>query len=122
VTDALQLDDLRIFTEPQQGASSDDLLAVALRVEELGFGAFFRSDHDLAMGDGDGLPGPTDAWLTLAGLAQVDQMSAGRVDLCGRVRATCEAIDGPRRSRSSQPDRRRRRNAAELNRSESRNP
>lgn len=108
MTDALQLADLRIFTEPQQGASYDDLLAVALRAEQLGYGAFFRSDHYLVMGDGDGLPGPTDAWITLAGLArdtstirlgtlvssatfrhpgplaisvaQVDQMSGGRVD------------------------------------------
>jgi F420-dependent oxidoreductase-like protein len=101
--------DLRIFTEPQQGASYDDLLAVARRTEECGFSAFFRSDHYLKMGDVDGLPGPTDAWVTLAGLAretstirlgtlvssatfrhpgplavsvaQVDQMSGGRVDL-----------------------------------------
>jgi F420-dependent oxidoreductase-like protein len=100
--------DLRIFVEPQQGATYDDQLAVALRAEELGFGAFFRSDHYLAMG-GDGLPGPTDSWVTLAGLAretstirlgtmmtsatfrypgplaiavaQVDQMSGGRVEL-----------------------------------------
>ena len=42
--------ELRIFTEPQQGATYDDLLAVALDAEELGFGAFFRSDHYL--GDG----------------------------------------------------------------------
>jgi F420-dependent oxidoreductase-like protein len=101
--------DLRIFTEPQQGATYDDLLAVARRTEECGFSAFFRSDHYLAMGDGDGLPGPTDSWVTLAGLAretsairlgtlvssatfrhpgplaisvaQVDQMSGGRVEL-----------------------------------------
>jgi F420-dependent oxidoreductase-like protein len=100
--------DLRIFTEPQQGASYDTLLAVAKATEELGFDAFFRSDHYLVMGDGDGLPGPTDAWITLAGLAretsriklgtlmtagtfrlpgvlaievaQVDQMSGGRVE------------------------------------------
>ena len=100
--------ELRIFTEPQQGATYDDLLAVARRAEELGFDAFFRSDHYLTMG-GDGLPGPTDAWVTLAGLAretsrirlgtlvtsatfrlpgplaisvaQVDQMSGGRVEL-----------------------------------------
>ena len=99
---------LRIFTEPQQGASYDDLLRVARATEDLGFDAFFRSDHFLAMG-GDGLPGPTDAWITLAGLAretkrirlgtlvtagtfrlpgvlaitvaQVDQMSGGRVEL-----------------------------------------
>ena len=103
------LSNLRIFTEPQQGASYEDLLAVARRAEALGFGAFFRSDHYLAMGGGDGLPGPTDAWVTLAGLAretstirlgtlvssatfrlpgplaisvaQVDQMSGGRVEL-----------------------------------------
>jgi len=100
--------DLRVFTEPQQGATYDDLLAVARRAEEDGFDAFFRSDHYLAMGT-DGLPGPTDAWLTLAALAretttvrlgtlvtsatfrlpgplaisvaQVDQMSGGRVEL-----------------------------------------
>jgi F420-dependent oxidoreductase-like protein len=105
----MQLHDLRIFTEPQQGASYDTLLAVARRAETLGFGAFFRSDHYLAMGDASGLPGPTDAWITLAGLArdtstirlgtlvspvtfrapgllaisvaQVDHMSNGRVEL-----------------------------------------
>ncbi|WP_338673529.1 LLM class F420-dependent oxidoreductase [Streptomyces sp. SCSIO 30461] len=101
--------DLRIFTEPQQGASYDTLLAVAKATEDLGFDAFFRSDHYLSMGSADGLPGPTDAWITLAGLAretkrirlgtlmtagtfrlpgvlaiqvaQVDQMSGGRVEL-----------------------------------------
>src|SRR6476646_7733905 len=100
--------ELRIFTEPQQGATYDDLLAVARTAEELGFDAFFRSDHYLGMGT-EGLPGPTDAWVTLAGLArdtgrirlgtlmtsstvrlpgplaisvaQVDQMSGGRVEL-----------------------------------------
>ncbi len=103
---------LRIFTEPQQGAAYDDLLTVATAAEQLGFGAFFRSDHYLAMGDAleaGGLPGPTDAWITLAGLARdtttirlgtmvtaatfrlpgplaiavagVDQMSGGRVEL-----------------------------------------
>jgi F420-dependent oxidoreductase-like protein len=61
--------ELRIFTEPQQGATYDDLLAVAKATERLGFDAFFRSDHYLTMG-GDGLPGPTDAWVTLAGLAR----------------------------------------------------
>jgi F420-dependent oxidoreductase-like protein len=100
--------DLRIFTEPQQGASYDDQLAVARATQQLGFDGFFRSDHFLAMGV-DGAPGPTDAWTTLAGLAreterirlgalvtsatfrhpgilavqvaQVDQMSGGRVEL-----------------------------------------
>ena len=105
----MQPSDLFIFTEPQQGASYDTLLAVAQRAEALGFGGFFRSDHYLKMGDVSGLPGPTDAWVTLAGLAretttirlgtlvspvtfrapgllaisaaQVDQMSGGRVEL-----------------------------------------
>jgi F420-dependent oxidoreductase-like protein len=61
---------LRIFTEPQQGAGYDELLAVARVAEEEGFDAFFRSDHFLKMGDVDGRPGPTDAWITLAGLAR----------------------------------------------------
>ena len=100
--------DLRIFTEPQQGASYDQLLRLARATEDAGYDAFFRSDHYLAMG-GDGRPGPTDAWITLAGLAretsrirlgtmvtaatfrlpsvlaisvaQVDAMSGGRVEL-----------------------------------------
>src|SRR3954462_736469 len=59
---------LVIFTEPQQGASHDDLRKLAQTAEESGYDAFFRSDHYLAMGGG-GLPGPTDAWLTLAALA-----------------------------------------------------
>jgi len=61
---------LRIFTEPQQGASYEQLLAVARCAEESGFDAFFRSDHYLKMGEVDGQPGPTDAWITLAGLAR----------------------------------------------------
>jgi F420-dependent oxidoreductase-like protein len=100
---------LRIFTEPQQGAAYEDLLAVARATELAGFDAFFRSDHYLKMGDVSGLPGPTHAWVTLAGLArdtarirlgtlvspvtfyqpgplaitvaQVDTMSGGRVEL-----------------------------------------
>src|SRR6266567_2295173 len=101
--------ELRLFTEPQQGASYDTQLAVAKAAEDLGFDAFFRSDHYLKMGEISGLPGPTDAWITLAGLAretsriklgtlvspvtfrlpgvlaiqvaQVDQMSGGRAEL-----------------------------------------
>jgi F420-dependent oxidoreductase-like protein len=99
----------RIFTEPQEGATYDDQLAVALLAEELGFDAYFRSDHYISFTFGDGLPGPTDAWTTLAGLArdttslrlgtlvspitfrlpgplaiavaQIDAMSGGRVEL-----------------------------------------
>jgi F420-dependent oxidoreductase-like protein len=100
---------LRLFTEPQQGATYDDLLVVAKAAERLGFDAFFRSDHYQRIGEGDPGPGSTDAWITLAGLAretstirlgtlvspatfrlpghlaisvaQVDQMSGGRVEL-----------------------------------------
>jgi len=100
---------LRIFTEPQQGADYGRLLAVARAAEELGFDAFFRSDHFLRMGEVSGLPGPTDSWLTLAALAvqtsrirlgtlvtsatfrlpgllavavaQADEMSGGRIEL-----------------------------------------
>ncbi len=105
----MQLSDLCVFVEPQQGATYDTLLGVAQRAEALGFSGFFRSDHYLAMGDTDGLPGSTDAWITLGALAretstirlgtlvspvtfrspgllaisaaQVDQMSGGRVEL-----------------------------------------
>jgi F420-dependent oxidoreductase-like protein len=100
--------DFRVFVEPQQGATYFDQLAVATAAEALGFSAFFRSDHYLAM-EVDGLPGPTDSWVTLAGLAretssirlgtlvtsatfrypgplaisvaEVDAMSGGRVEL-----------------------------------------
>jgi len=61
---------LRVFTEPQQGATYDTLLAVAQTAERLGFDAFFRSDHYLSMGSASGLPGPSDAWTTLAGIAR----------------------------------------------------
>jgi F420-dependent oxidoreductase-like protein len=99
--------DFRVFVEPQQGATYGDQLAVARAAEELGYSAFFRSDHFVAM-SGDGLPGPTDSWVTLGGIAretstirlgtmvtsatfrypgplaisvaQVDEMSGGRVE------------------------------------------
>jgi F420-dependent oxidoreductase-like protein len=101
--------DLRVFVEPQQGASYLQQLTVAQTAEELGYDAFFRSDHFLKMGDGSGLPGPTDSWVTLGAIAretltirlgtlvtsatfrlpgplaisvaQVDDMSGGRVEL-----------------------------------------
>src|SRR2546429_2197457 len=100
---------LAVFTEPQFGASYGDQLRFARHAEELGFEAFFRSDHFLTMEDWSGLPGPTDSWATLAALAvqtstirlgtlvtsatfrlpgplaitvaQVDEMSNGRVEL-----------------------------------------
>jgi F420-dependent oxidoreductase-like protein len=79
--------DLRVFTEPQQGASYDDLLRVARTAEDCGFDAFFRSDHYLVMGDGDGHPGPTDAWVTLAGLARdTSRIRLGTLVTCGTFR------------------------------------
>jgi F420-dependent oxidoreductase-like protein len=78
--------DLRIFTEPQQGADYDTLLKVAKATEELGFDAFFRSDHYLTMG-GAGLPGPTDAWITLAGLArETSRIKLGTLMTAGTFR------------------------------------
>jgi len=99
--------DFRVFVEPQQGASYTDQLAIAQAAESLGFSGFFRSDHFVAM-SGDGMPGPTDSWVTLGGIAretssirlgtlvtsatfrhpgplavsvaQVDEMSGGRVE------------------------------------------
>jgi len=82
---------LRIFTEPQQGATYDDLLAVARTTEELGFDAFFRSDHYLRIGAGDRGPGPTDAWITLAGLAR----ETSRVRLGTLVTSSTFRLPGP---------------------------
>ncbi len=77
---------LAIFTEPQQGASYQDLLAVAQTAENAGYDGFFRSDHYLTMG-GDGLPGPTDAWVTLAGLAlQTSRIRLGTLVTSGTFR------------------------------------
>jgi F420-dependent oxidoreductase-like protein len=100
--------DFRVFVEPQQGATYGDQLAVARAAEAAGYSAFFRSDHYTAM-SGDGMPGPTDSWVTLGAIArettsirlgtlvtsatfrypgplaitvaQVDEMSGGRVEL-----------------------------------------
>ncbi len=58
-----------VFTEPQQGATYDELLAVARTAEDAGYTGYFRSDHYLAMNVPDGV-GPSDAWITLAGLAR----------------------------------------------------
>ncbi len=69
--------DLRIFTEPQLGASHADLLAVARAARDGGFSAFFRSDHVLTMG-GDGLPGPSDSFVNLGAIAtQVPDIRLG---------------------------------------------
>ena len=81
---------LRIFTEPQQGASYDDLLRIAKATEDLGFDAFFRSDHYLSMGV-EGLPGSTDAWLTLAALAR----DTSRIRLGTLVTPTTFRLPGP---------------------------
>ena len=67
---------LRVMTEPQEGATYDDLLRVARATEDLGFDAFFRSDHLQRIADGDPGPGSTEAWVTLAGLARETSGSA----------------------------------------------
>lgn len=101
--------DLRIFLEPQQGATYEQQLTIARLAEDLGFDAFFRSDHLMRLNEGDPGPGPTESWVTLGALAretsrirlgtmvtsstfrhpgmlaiavaQVDAMSGGRVEL-----------------------------------------
>ncbi|MDW3179529.1 MAG: LLM class F420-dependent oxidoreductase [Acidimicrobiia bacterium] len=102
--------DARIFIEPQQGTTYSEVATLAQRAEELGFDGFFTSDHYVRMGDDStGLPGPLDAWTTIAGLArdterlrlgtlvspitfhnpgqlairtaQIDEMSSGRVEV-----------------------------------------
>lgn len=97
-----------LMSEPQQGLTYDEILALARSVERAGLEAYFRSDHYSSF------PGPegrrtTDAWATLAGLAReteriglgtlvspvtfrvpgnlakmvatVDEMSGGRIEL-----------------------------------------
>ncbi len=101
--------ELRIFVEPQEGATYEQQLAMAQAAERLGYGAFFRSDHLLRIKPGPPGPGPTDSWVTLGALAretstirlgtmvtsatfrlpgplavavaQVDEMSGGRVEI-----------------------------------------
>ncbi|MFI5492593.1 LLM class F420-dependent oxidoreductase [Actinoplanes sp. NPDC051859] len=98
-----------LFVEPHRGATYDTQLRFVRHAEDAGYEGFFRADHYQAMGADPGLPGPTDAWITLAGLAretsrirlgtlvnsatfrlpgplavmvaQVDAMSAGRIEL-----------------------------------------
>jgi F420-dependent oxidoreductase-like protein len=98
-----------LFIEPHRGATYDDQLRLARHAEAAGFEGLLRADHYQAMGADAGLPGPTDAWITLAGLAretttlrlgtlvnsvtfrlpgplsvivaQVDAMSGGRIEL-----------------------------------------
>jgi len=82
--------DFRIFVEPQNGMSYDQQLRMARAAEDAGFGAFFRSDHYLTMG-GDGLPGPTDSWLTLAGIAR----ETSRIRLGTMVTAATFRLPGP---------------------------
>jgi F420-dependent oxidoreductase-like protein len=82
--------DLRIFTEPQIGFTYDELLAAARATQDGGFDAFFRSDHYMTFA-GDGRPGPTDAWITLAGLARETQ----RIRLGTLVTAATFRLPGP---------------------------
>jgi F420-dependent oxidoreductase-like protein len=97
-----------LMTEPQQGLTYAELLALAQTAEAGGLEGFFRSDHYTSFPGAAGLP-TTDAWATLAGLARetsrirlgalvspvtfripgnlakvvatVDEMSQGRIEL-----------------------------------------
>src|ERR1700679_3007370 len=100
---------VRIFVGGEHAASYDQIVALARVAEQYGFDGLFRSDHLLTTGGPEGTGSPTDAWITLAGLAretsalrlgtlvssatfrdpgalaviaaQVDVMSGGRVEL-----------------------------------------
>jgi F420-dependent oxidoreductase-like protein len=61
---------LRILMEPRNGASYEDILALALSTERAGFDAFFRSDHLLGGNPDNPEYKPTDCWTTLGGLAR----------------------------------------------------
>src|SRR3954451_15144443 len=82
---------LRIMTEPQQGATYDDLLTVARESERLRLDALFRSDHLQRIGDGDPGPGSTDAWAVLAGLAR----DTTRIRLGTMVSSATARLPGP---------------------------
>jgi F420-dependent oxidoreductase-like protein len=58
-----------LMTEPQQGISYEEILAIARAAEAAGFEAYFRSDHYTSFPGATGLH-TTDAWATLAGLAR----------------------------------------------------
>ena len=58
-----------LMTEPQQGLTYDELLAIVHTAEDAGIEAFFRSDHYASFPGETGLH-TTDAWSTLAGLAR----------------------------------------------------
>jgi F420-dependent oxidoreductase-like protein len=61
---------LRVLMEPRNGASYEEILALALATEQAGFDAFFRSDHLLGGNPGNPEYKPTDCWTTLGGLAR----------------------------------------------------
>lgn len=101
--------DVRVVIEPQQGATFEHQETFATASEDFGFNGFFRSDHLLPISRSNGLPGPTETFITLGAIArvtsrirlgtlmcsatfrepcilavaaaQVDQMSAGRFEL-----------------------------------------
>lgn len=79
-----------LMIAPQQGASYEDQLAAAHAAELAGFSDFVRSDHYLAF-TGTGLPGPTDSWITLAGLARETR----RLRLGTMVSAATFRLPGP---------------------------
>jgi F420-dependent oxidoreductase-like protein len=99
-----------IMTEPQEGGTYDEILALAQKTEALGFEGFFRSDHYMPVNSN--IPPTavsTECWATLAGLARetkrlrlgtmispmtfhypgefakivatIDQMSGGRIEV-----------------------------------------
>lgn len=84
--------DLRIFIEPQQGATYEEQARFAVASETAGLDGFFRSDHYLSMGQSAraGI-GPTDAWVTLGAIAR----ETSRIRLGSLMTAATFRYPGP---------------------------
>jgi len=82
---------LVVMIEPQFGATYADQRRIARHAEQLGFEGFFRSDHFVTGADDLGLPGPTDSWTTLAGLA----VETSRLRLGTMVSSATFRLPGP---------------------------
>jgi alkanesulfonate monooxygenase SsuD/methylene tetrahydromethanopterin reductase-like flavin-dependent oxidoreductase (luciferase family) len=66
-----------LMTEPQQGMTYADQLAIARRAEANGFESFLRADHLASFPGAAGQP-TTDAWTVVAGLArETDRIGLG---------------------------------------------
>ena len=94
-----------LMTEPQQGLSYEQQLAIVRRAESVGFETFFRSDHYQSFPGPAGEP-TTDAWAVLAGLARdtskiglgvlVSPVTFRRIGNLAKVITTVDEMSGGR--------------------------